>query len=478
MGQEFKNEIAEKALLGILLSEPSLVGDVVELLSAEDFYEPRNELIFSTLVDLYQSGEKINPVSLLSYLKQKNLLKQSGDLPYIMELMNRTGIFSLGADPISSALLIKESSKLRSIYKAGDKILEVSKEGSGYSSSEALEAAESKILTLSAENQAMEKTLFSLRELYPQLLEGIEERSKLPEGANLSGIPTGFSDLDAKTNGFKPGQMIIIAARPGLGKSTLAVDFARAACFLAEKTVLFFSLEMGAEEIGNRILSAEARVETDKIMKGTLTPEEWLAVKDAKQKISKGNFILDVQPNTTIGRIKSICMKQLLKPEGLDMVIIDYLQLMETNKRISSREQQVSELSRQIKLLAKEMGIPIIVLSQLNRNPEQRQDSMPKISDLRESGSLEQDADIVLLINRPEATDPNVRPNEADLILAKNRGGSQGKIRLTSMLAFSKFVPGTGQIEPASFVPAPSSEPAEEPKFADTPQEEDEGLPW
>jgi replicative DNA helicase len=263
------------------------------------------------------------------------------------------------------------------------------------------------------------------------------------------GIPSGFQLLDDMTGGFKGGQVIIIAARPAVGKSTLAVDFGRAAVFLAGKTVLMFSLEMGAKEVVSRIISAEAGVKTQDLKKGTLTELDWMQVEEAKKRFQTGTFLIDADPKMSVARIKSVANRQKLKPEGLDMVIIDYLQLMESSGNIgrnSSREQVVSEMSRGLKLLAKDLDVPVIVLSQLNRKSEERQDTRPLVSDLRESGSLEQDADIVFLIHRPEVSDPNNRPGEADLIIGKHRGGPTGKIPLTSMLEYSKFFPGEGRI--------------------------------
>ncbi len=256
--------------------------------------------------------------------------------------------------------------------------------------------------------------------------------------------------------------------------STLAVDFGRAASFLAGKTVMMFSLEMGADEVTNRILSAEANVRLHDMKAGTLSELDWAKLEEARDRIAKsgGTFLIDANPKTTVSRIRSVCQRQKLKPEGLDMVIIDYLQLMESGPIRSgmSRENIVSEMSRSLKILAKELNVPLIVLSQLNRKSEERTDTRPQVSDLRESGSLEQDADIIFLIHRPEVTDSNNRPGEADLIIGKHRGGPTGKIPLVSMLEYSKFVPGVGQYarEPELLTDGESGE------FGTTPDE----IPW
>ena len=259
----------------------------------------------------------------------------------------------------------------------------------------------------------------------------------------VDSVPMRCLTVDSPDSLFLVGDTLIATHN-----STLAVDFGRNAAFLAGKTVLFFSLEMGAKELVARIISAEARVETQKIKSGELTETDWMNVMEAKSKLEHGTFLIDSNPNASVSRIRSVATRQKLRPEGLDMIIVDYLQLMEASpvsgQRNASRENIVSEMSRGIKILAKDLDVPIIILSQLNRKAEERQDGKPQVSDLRESGSLEQDADMVLLIHRPESTDQNNRPGEADLIIGKHRGGPTGRIPLTSMLAFSKFVPGQG----------------------------------
>jgi replicative DNA helicase len=258
----------------------------------------------------------------------------------------------------------------------------------------------------------------------------------------VDSVPMRCLTVDSPDSLFLVGDTLIATHN-----STLAVDFGRSAAFLAGKTVLFFSLEMSAKELVNRILSAEARVEKMKLDKGDLDESDWMSVEEAKVKLANGTFLIDSNPKTSVSRIRSVASRQKLRPEGLDMIIVDYLQLMEAGAgglKNASRENVVSEMSRGIKLLAKELDVPVILLSQLNRKSEERTDGRPLVSDLRESGSLEQDADMVLLIHRPESSDQNNRPGEADLIIGKHRGGPMGKIPLTSMLAYSKFVSGQG----------------------------------
>jgi replicative DNA helicase len=256
----------------------------------------------------------------------------------------------------------------------------------------------------------------------------------------VASVPMRCITVDAPDHLFLVGDALIATHN-----STIAVDFARNAVFNAGKTVMFFSLEMGKDELMKRIMSAEANVSLQKIKRGNLMPEEWAAVREVRERINHGSFIIDDNPNLSLARLRSSCTRQMARPEGLDMVIIDYLQLMEVPKGYAARQEQVSELSRGLKLLSKELGLPVIVLAQLNRKSEERADRKPQISDLRESGSLEQDADIILLIHRPDQFNPEVTEGGTDLIVGKNRGGPGGAVALTSMLEFCKFVPAEGQ---------------------------------
>ena len=255
----------------------------------------------------------------------------------------------------------------------------------------------------------------------------------------MTGVPTGFAELDELTNGLHGGQLIIVAARPALGKSTLALDFARAASIKYDMPSIFFSLEMGRSEIAMRLLSAEAAVPLQSMRKGTLHTEDWTKIASTRGQINDAPLYIDDSPNMTLVEIRAKC-RRLKQKVGLKMVIIDYLQLMTSGKKVESRQQEVSEFSRALKLLAKELQVPVIALSQLNRGPEQRSDKMPALSDLRESGSLEQDADMVILLHRDSAYEKeSTRPGEADLIVAKHRNGPTKTITVAFQGHFSRF---------------------------------------
>jgi replicative DNA helicase len=255
----------------------------------------------------------------------------------------------------------------------------------------------------------------------------------------MVGVPTGFAEMDDLTNGFHGGQLIIVAARPALGKSTLALDFARAASIGNDQPSIFFSLEMGRSEIAMRLLAAEASVPLQSMRKGTVDQRDWNKLAAVRGRINDAPLYIDDSPNMTLVEIRAKC-RRLKQRVGLKLVVIDYLQLMTSGKRVESRQQEVSEFSRALKLLAKELQVPVIALSQLNRGPEQRADKMPAISDLRESGSLEQDADMVILLHRESAYEKdNPRAGEADLIVAKHRNGPTRTVTVAFHGHYSRF---------------------------------------
>lgn len=456
MSQESaKDLLAEQGILVGLFSDASIIDDIADMIKPSDFFDTKNETIYTTILQLREEGKSFDPISVAAKLKKDGALQSIGGINYIKDIVDPNNITQYASDPVGYAEIVKENSRIRELRRVARTILEASEDGKGLTADDATAIAEQQIFKI-INDETAKSEIYSIADLYEPALEEIRNAADRPEDV-MAGLPSGFPDFDRLTNGFHPGQLILIAARPGIGKSTLAVDFARAASFLAGKTVMFFSLEMSKEELTQRIIAAEARVELQKIRSGQLSEKEWMDVRAAKEKISKGNFLVDATPRVNVSRIRSMAVRQKMRPEGLDMIVIDYLQLMETTslRKSDSRQNEVSEMSRSLKLMAKELQVPIIALSQLNRNSEARVDKVPQVSDLRESGSLEQDADMVLLIHRPEVGDENNRPGEADLIIGKQRSGPTGKIPLTSMLAFSKFVPGEGLIKRESNMFAP-----------------------
>jgi replicative DNA helicase len=278
----------------------------------------------------------------------------------------------------------------------------------------------------------------SLSEIMPGALDEIEAIGS--RGGVLTGVPTGFSDLDALTNGLHPGQMVVIAARPAIGKSTLALDFARAAAIRHGIATVLFSLEMGRNEITMRLLSAEARVPLSTMRTGQMNDDDWARLARRMSEVADAPLFIDDSPNMNLMEIRAKC-RRLKQRNDLKFVIIDYLQLMSSPKRVENRQQEVSEMSRSLKLLAKELDVPVIALSQLNRGPEQRTDKKPLLSDLRESGSIEQDSDVVILLHREDAYErESPRAGEADLIVAKHRNGPTATVTVAFQGHYSRFV--------------------------------------
>jgi replicative DNA helicase len=276
--------------------------------------------------------------------------------------------------------------------------------------------------------------------LFDSIEAAVEEMERAQSrGGDMVGVPTGFSELDEMTHGLHGGQFVILAARPAVGKSTLALDLARNAAIKHKKPVIFFSLEMGRAEIAMRLLSAESRIYLQSMRKGSLTDNDWQRLAGVRGEINSAPLYIDDSPNLTLVEIRAKC-RRMAQRVGLEMIVIDYIQLMTSGKKVESRQQEVSEFSRALKLLAKELNVPVVAISQLNRNSEKSDNKVPEISQLRESGSLEQDADVVILLHREAMFDrEHPRAGEADLILAKQRNGPTGTIVVNFLGQFSKF---------------------------------------
>jgi replicative DNA helicase len=407
--------LAEQSALGGMLLSKDAVADVVEILRGHDFYIPKHEVIFDAILSLYSHGEPTDVITVTDELTKTGELGRAGGAEYLHTL---TGLVPTAANAGFYANIVAERALLRRLVEAGTRIVHMGYAGEG-EAVDLVNAAQAEIyqVTGSVEvedyvplNQAVDTAIAEI------------EAAKSNDG-KMTGVPSGFADLDELTNGFHPGQLIILAARPALGKSTLALDFTRAAAIKHNQPAIFFSLEMGRSEIAMRLLSAEASVPLQNMRKGTVDNRDWTTIAITQGRINDAPLYIDDSPNMTLVEIRAKC-RRLKQKVGLRMVVIDYLQLMTSGKRVESRQQEVSEFSRALKLLAKELQVPVIALSQLNRGPEQRADKKPALSDLRESGSLEQDADMVILLHRESAYEKdNPRAGEADLIVAKHRNG-------------------------------------------------------
>nr|WP_218857633.1 replicative DNA helicase [Leifsonia soli] len=423
--------LAEQSALGGMLLSKDAVADVVEVIRGTDFYIPKHEIIYDAILALYSHGEPTDVITVTDELTKIGELSRAGGAEYLHTL---TSLVPTAANAGYYANIVGEKALLRRLVEAGTRITQM-----GYK-------AEGEVLDLVNNAQAEIYSVTGTQETedYVPLTEAVTvaideiEAAKHKDGS-MTGVPTGFAELDELTNGLHPGQMVIVAARPALGKSTLALDFARAAAIKHDMPTIFFSLEMGRSEIAMRLLSAEATVPLQNMRKGTVDNRDWTTIASTRGRINDAPLYIDDSPNMTLVEIRAKC-RRLKQRVGLKMVIIDYLQLMTSGKRVESRQQEVSEFSRALKLLAKELQVPVIALSQLNRGPEQRADKLPALSDLRESGSIEQDADVVILLHRESAYEKdNPRAGEADLIVAKHRNGPTRTVTVAFQGMYSRF---------------------------------------
>ena len=422
--------IAEQGVLGGMLLSKDAIADVVEIIRDRDFYRPAHELIYDAIVDLYGRGEPVDPVTVSAELTNRGDIARAGGAPYLHTLISSV---PTAANAGYYAKIVRERAILRRLVEAGTKIVQL-----GYSTEgevdDAVDQAQAEVYSVT-ERRANEDYV-QLSTLLPAALDEIE---KISQGVMGEGVKTGFKELDSLTNGLHPGNMIVLAARPAVGKSTLGLDIARHASIHKGDTSVIFSLEMSRSEITMRMLSAEARVALNNIRAGTLNDEEWARLARRMGEISEAPLFIDDSPNLSLMEIRAKA-RRLKQRHNLKLIVIDYLQLMTSGKRVENRQQEVSEFSRQLKLLAKELNVPIIAISQLNRSPEQRSDKKPLLSDLRESGSIEQDADVVILLHRDDLYDNQNRSGEADLIVAKHRNGPTRTITVSAQLHFARFV--------------------------------------
>jgi replicative DNA helicase len=423
--------VAEQSVLGAMLLNKDAIANVLETLKPHDFYRPAHEQIFTAVLDLYARGEPVDAITVAAELARRGEIGRVGGHVYLHELVASV---SVAANAAYYAEIVREKAILRRLAEAAMKVAQLAYRGAG-NVSDIVDQAQQAVYDV-AEGRAAEDYQ-PLSELMEPTLDEIEAIGS--RGTAMAGVPTGFAELDDLTNGLHAGQMIIVAARPGMGKSTLGLDFARSASIKNGLCSAFFSLEMTKSEIVMRLLSAEANVPLSHIRKGDMSDEDWEKLAGRVSQVSDAPLFIDDSPNLTMMEIRAKA-RRLKQKHQLQLVVIDYIQLMTSGRKTESRQLEVSEFSRQIKLLAKELEVPVVALSQLNRGPEQRTDKRPQLSDLRESGSLEQDADIVILLNREEAYNRDTsRIGEADFIVAKHRNGQTSDISVSFQGRYSRF---------------------------------------
>ncbi len=424
------NLLAEQSAIGGMLLSTDAVADVLEVVVGADFYVPKHEVIFQAVLALYSRGEPTDAITVGDELARTGDVQRAGGEAYLHTLTN---IVPTAANAGYYAQIVAEQAVLRRLVETGTHIAQMGYEAQG-DAMDLLNQAQAEVFGIARE---------SASEDYAPLSEAVtiaidEMEAASGRDGELTGVPTGFRGLDELTNGLHAGQMIIVGARPAMGKSTLALDFARSASVKANMPTIFFSLEMGRSEIAMRLMAAEATISMQDMRKGRLSPEDWTKIAATRGRINDAPLYIDDSPNMTLVEIRAKC-RRLKQKIGLKLIVIDYLQLMSSGKRVESRQQEISEFSRALKLLAKELAVPVIALSQLNRGPEQRADKRPALSDLRESGSIEQDADIVILLHRESAYDREQPNPDADLIVAKHRAGPTDTITVAFHGRYSRF---------------------------------------
>ena len=424
---------AEQSVLGGMMLSKDAIADVVEHLKGVDFYKPAHELVYEAILDLYGRGEPADAVTVAAELTKRGEIGRVGGAPYLHTLIS---MVPTAANAGYYARIVRERAVLRRLVEAGTRIVQLGYAADGGDVDDLVNNAQAEVYAVTEQRTSEDYAV--LADILNGTMEEIEAAGNRGDG--MVGVPTGFIELDRLTNGLHPGQMIVLAARPAIGKSTLALDIARAASIKHGLTSAIFSLEMTRNEITMRLLSAEARVALQNMRKGQMRDEDWQKLAATMGKISSAPLFIDDSPNMSLMEIRAKC-RRLKQRHDLKLVVVDYLQLMSSGKRVESRQQEVSEFSRALKLLAKELEVPVIAISQLNRGSEQRTDKKPMLSDLRESGAIEQDADVVILLHREDFYErESPRAGEADFIVAKHRNGPTDTIVVAFQGQYARFV--------------------------------------
>ena len=427
------DEDAEEAVIGSMLTDKDAVIAAIEVLKPEDFYRDDNKTIFEAEASIYAKGEPIDFITVKEELISMGKFDAVGGNEYLATLTDKV---PTTANIEKYVKIVEDKSLLRTLIKTANELIDL-----GYSQNEEIESlmdsAEKKIFDIMQKKK--KKGYSSIKDILVDSFTQLQELYNNKQ--HITGVPSGFIDLDNKTAGFHKSELILIAARPAMGKTAFALNIATNAAVQANIPVVVFSLEMSKEQCANRILCSQAMVDSQKVSKGDISDEEWekLAVASGELSESSGIFIDDTA-GITVAEIRAKCRKLKIE-KNIGLIVIDYLQLIQGSGKSSSREQEIAEISRSLKILAKEIDVPVIALSQLSRAPEARTDHRPMLQDLRESGSIEQDADIVMFIYRDDYYNPQAeQTNIAEIIIAKNRSGPVGTTELLWMPSFTKFV--------------------------------------
>lgn len=423
---------AEQSVVGSMLMGREAIMAASEMLTSDDFYQHQYGVIFDAMVELFNEGKPVDLVTLQDRLKEKDLPPEITSMEFVRDLLNAV---PTSANVRYYATIVREKAVLRRLIRLSEEI-----ENECYLNKEPveviLEETEKRMFQLLQQRNSGDYV--PIRQVVMNTLENIERASKTK--GSVTGLATGFTDLDYKTSGFQPSDFILVAARPSMGKTAFVLNIAQYMAFKKNKAVAIFSLEMSREQLMNRLFSMESKVDSQSLRTGNLKDEEWSKLIESAGLIGESNLIIDDTPGISIGEMRSKCRKYKLE-HGLDIIIIDYLQLMTGSGRgTDSRQQEISDISRSLKALARELNVPVVALSQLSRAVEQRTDHRPMLSDLRESGAIEQDADVVMFIYRDDYYNKDSEDKGiAEIIIAKQRNGPIGTVNLVWLPDYTKF---------------------------------------
>ena len=423
---------AEQSVIGSMIMSRDAIIEASEIITGADFYQQQYGIVFEAMIELNDEGKAVDLVTLQERLKEKDLPPEISSMEFVRDLLSAV---PTSANVKYYAEIVAEKSMLRKLIKTTEEISNACYLGKE-KTQDILETTEKKIFDL-VQNRGSQEFV-PIRQVVLNAIEKIEKASR--NQGSVTGIPTGFIDLDYKTSGFQPSDLILVAARPSMGKTGFVVNIAQYMAFRNDVTAAIFSLEMSKEQLVNRLLALESKVDSQNIRTGNLEDEEWAKLIEGANIIGNSHLIIDDKPGISISELRSKCRKYKME-HNLGIIFIDYLQLMTGSGRSESRQQEISEISRSLKALARELNVPVVALSQLSRAVEQRPDHRPMLSDLRESGAIEQDADVVMFIYRDDYYNKDSEnKNIAEIIIAKQRNGPIGTVNLVWMPNYTKFV--------------------------------------
>ena len=425
---------AEQAVLGGLMLDANAWDAVADVVTALDFYRRDHRLIFEAISEVAESRGSCDAVTVSEHLERRGRLDEVGGLAYLGTIARDT---PSAANVRAYAEIIRERSILRQLVATGGEIAAAATDSRGRSAAELVDEAERRVFEIAERGAHGKSGFIAIRDVLPQTIDRLDLLHQSP--GEIRGVPTGFTQLDRKTTGLQAGDLVVIAGRPSMGKTTLAVNIAENAAIAKGVPAAIFSMEMSAEQLTLRLISSLGRVNQTHLRTGNFTEEDWSRIQGAMSQLSGAPLYVDESPALTPTEVRARA-RRLKRERGLGLIVVDYLQLMQVPGTKENRATEISEISRSLKALAKELSVPVVALSQLNRAVEQRTDKKPVMSDLRESGAIEQDSDLILLIYREEVYDPNTtRRGVADIIIAKQRTGPVGEVQLTFLGEYTRF---------------------------------------